>query len=83
LSTIAEQQPDEVTATALHSEKLSPLTKLAFGVGDLGPAIVLGISGFFLNAFLLDVAVRAYPNTRERHRQIRAELQRRNAGVEI
>jgi GPH family glycoside/pentoside/hexuronide:cation symporter len=38
------------------SEKLSPLTKLAFGVGDLGPAIVAAINGFFLNAFLLDVA---------------------------
>jgi GPH family glycoside/pentoside/hexuronide:cation symporter len=37
-------------------EKLSPLTKLAFGVGDLGPAIVAAINGFFLNAFLLDVA---------------------------
>ena len=39
-----------------RSEKLSPLTKLAFGAGDLGPAIVAGINGFFLNAFLLDVA---------------------------
>ena len=37
-------------------EKLSPLTKLAFGVGDLSPAIVAAINGFFLNAFLLDVA---------------------------
>ena len=36
--------------------KLSPLTKLAFGAGDLGPAIVAAINGFFLNAFLLDVA---------------------------
>jgi GPH family glycoside/pentoside/hexuronide:cation symporter len=56
LSTIAEQQPDSMTTTAAHSEKLSPLIKLAFGVGDLGPAIVSGINGFFLNAFLLDVA---------------------------
>jgi GPH family glycoside/pentoside/hexuronide:cation symporter len=39
-----------------RSEKLSPLSKLAFGAGDLGPAIVSGINGFFLNAFLLDVA---------------------------
>ena len=30
--------------------------KLAYGAGDLGPAIVVAISGFFLNAFLLDVA---------------------------
>ncbi len=38
------------------SEKLGRLTKLAFGAGDLGPAIVAAINGFFLNAFLLDVA---------------------------
>ena len=43
-------------ATPSSPEKLSPLTKLAFGAGDLGPAIVSGINGFFLNAFLLDVA---------------------------
>jgi GPH family glycoside/pentoside/hexuronide:cation symporter len=42
--------------TSTPPEKLSPLTKLAFGVGDLGPAIVAAINGFFLNAFLLDVA---------------------------
>ncbi|MGD2162598.1 MAG: MFS transporter [Anaerolineales bacterium] len=39
-----------------HEEKLSFGTKLAFGVGDLGPAVVAAINGFFLNAFLLDVA---------------------------
>jgi glycoside/pentoside/hexuronide:cation symporter, GPH family len=44
------------TTAAVPSDKLSPLTKLAFGAGDLGPAIVSGINGFFLNAFLLDVA---------------------------
>ena len=38
------------------SEKLGRLTKLAFGAGDLGAAIVAAINGFFLNAFLLDVA---------------------------
>ncbi|MCA9968720.1 MAG: MFS transporter, partial [Anaerolineales bacterium] len=31
-------------------------TKLAFGAGDLGAAIVAAVQGFFLNAFLLDVA---------------------------
>ena len=36
--------------------KLSRATKLAYGVGDLGPAIVASVNGFFLNAFLLDVA---------------------------
>ncbi|MCJ7707509.1 MAG: MFS transporter, partial [Anaerolineales bacterium] len=38
------------------TEKLSKFTKLAYGAGDLGPAIVTAINGFFLNAFLLDVA---------------------------
>ncbi len=38
------------------AEKLGFGTKLAFGAGDLGPAIVAAINGFFLNAFLLDVA---------------------------
>ncbi len=37
-------------------ERLSTRVKLAFGVGDLGAAIVAAINGFFLNAFLLDVA---------------------------
>lgn len=36
--------------------KLTRITKLAFGIGDLGPAIVAGITGFFLNAFLIEVA---------------------------
>ena len=43
-------------STAQPSEKLSFFTKLAFGAGDLGPAIVAAVNGFFLNAFLLDVA---------------------------
>lgn len=36
--------------------KLSLTTKLAFGAGDLGPAILGVVNGFFLNAFLLQVA---------------------------
>ncbi len=36
-------------------EKLSIGAKLAYGVGDTAPAIVSGINGFLLNAFLLDV----------------------------
>jgi GPH family glycoside/pentoside/hexuronide:cation symporter len=36
--------------------RLSVTTKLAYGAGDLGAAIVAAITGFFLNAFLLDVA---------------------------
>jgi GPH family glycoside/pentoside/hexuronide:cation symporter len=38
------------------TEKLRKGTKLAFGAGDLSAAIVAAINGFFLNAFLLDVA---------------------------
>ena len=39
-----------------HSEKLPWYTKMAFGAGDLGPAIVTAISGFFLLNFLINVA---------------------------
>jgi Na+/melibiose symporter-like transporter len=35
------------------SEKLSIGANLAYGVGDLAPAIVSGMNGFLLNAFLL------------------------------
>lgn len=42
--------------TAVPNPKLPIKTKLAFGVGDLGAAIVASVQGFFLNAFLLDVA---------------------------
>lgn len=37
-------------------QKLSFRTKLAFGTGDLGPAIVAAIHGFFLLDFLINVA---------------------------
>jgi GPH family glycoside/pentoside/hexuronide:cation symporter len=38
------------------SPRLPVTTKLAYGVGDLGAAIVAGVVGFYLNVFLLDVA---------------------------
>ena len=37
-------------------QKLPWYTKLAFGAGDLGPAMVAAISGFFLLNFLINVA---------------------------
>ena len=43
-------------ATQMGTERLRVGTKLAFGAGDLSAAIVADINGFFLNAFLLDVA---------------------------
>lgn len=43
-------------ANTAAQQKLSILTKLAFGIGDLGAAITASVNGFFLNAFLLDVA---------------------------
>lgn len=42
--------------TTSPSQKIPLLTKLAFGAGDLGPAIVTAISGFFLLNFLINVA---------------------------
>jgi GPH family glycoside/pentoside/hexuronide:cation symporter len=47
--------PTDPSETA-PSERLSFGRKLAFGVGDLGPALAASIQGFFLNAFLLDIA---------------------------
>lgn len=41
---------------ATSPSKLSIGRKLAYGVGDVGPALVATLQGFFLNAFLLDVA---------------------------
>lgn len=37
-------------------KRLPLVTKLAFGAGDVGPAMVAGIVGFFLLIFLTDVA---------------------------
>lgn len=45
-----------ISSTSTTAPKLSVMTKLAYGIGDVGPAIVAAVSGFFLNAFLLDVA---------------------------
>jgi GPH family glycoside/pentoside/hexuronide:cation symporter len=39
-----------------ENDKLSLITKLAYGMGDLGASIVLNILGFFLSFFLTDVA---------------------------
>jgi len=44
------------SSSAAHSEKLPWYTKMAFGAGDLGPAVVTSISGFFLLNFLINVA---------------------------
>lgn len=47
-----------MTATTSSApNQLSLRTKLAFGIGDLGPAMVAAINGFFLNAFLIEVAL--------------------------
>ncbi len=43
-------------STSAPPQRLSTIVKLAYGSGDLGAAIVAGVNGFFLNAFLLDVA---------------------------
>jgi GPH family glycoside/pentoside/hexuronide:cation symporter len=46
----------EADVTVEEVERLSTIRKMAYGVGDVGPALVVTISGFVLNAFLLDVA---------------------------
>ncbi len=49
-----------MTATTIQAETQKPSlpfwTKLAYGAGDWGAAIVAAVNGFFLSAFLLDVA---------------------------
>ncbi len=45
-----------ITADSGAPETLSFWTKMAYGIGDWGPALVAGINGFFLNVFLLEVA---------------------------
>ena len=40
----------------MTTDKLSRKTKLAYGAGDLGAAIVTAINGFFLLNFLINVA---------------------------
>lgn len=49
---IAQELPVE----AEEVPKLSFIRKLGYGVGDVGPALSVTIKGFYLNAFLLDVA---------------------------
>ena len=48
--------PDAATDTTLLSEKLDWKTKLAYGAGDLGPAITSGIAVFFQLVFFTNVA---------------------------
>ncbi len=51
---------DQNKSTSLNEvkevPKLSFVRKLGYGVGDVGPALAVTIRGFYLNAFLLDVA---------------------------
>lgn len=39
-----------------ETPKLSFVRKLGYGVGDVGPALAVTIRGFYINAFLLDIA---------------------------
>jgi len=43
--------------SATAPQKLSRVTKWAYGAGDLGPAIVAGVRGFFFYYFLVNVAL--------------------------
>lgn len=48
--------PDGILKKNLLHEKLKLSTKLAYGAGDLGPAITSGVSIFFLLVFFTNVA---------------------------
>lgn len=43
-------------APLAEAPHLTFVQKLAYGAGDVGPALMVTISGFYLNAFLLDIA---------------------------
>jgi GPH family glycoside/pentoside/hexuronide:cation symporter len=45
-----------MTPSINHPDKVSLRTKLAFGVGDVGTAIIAGVLGFFRLIFMTDVA---------------------------
>ncbi len=45
-----------MTTKMEHSDKVPLINKLAFGAGDVGPAVATGVLGFFLLYFLTDVA---------------------------
>lgn len=47
---------DSAANSSIQSEKLPFKTKLAYGAGELGPAITANISIFFLLVFLTNVA---------------------------
>lgn len=48
--------PNGDSEATSFSDKLDLKTKLAYGAGDLGPAIAAGIGGFFLLVFFTNVA---------------------------
>jgi GPH family glycoside/pentoside/hexuronide:cation symporter len=53
---MAERPDYRVPAARPASDKVPLISKLAFGAGDVGPAIATAISGFFLLFFLTNVA---------------------------
>ncbi len=53
---MSNTSPDTYPKKTLESEKLSLKTKLAYGAGDLGPAITANIMAFYLLIFFTNVA---------------------------
>lgn len=53
---MSESSPEAYPAKSQLSEKLNLKTKLAYGAGDLGPAITANITAFFLLVFFTNVA---------------------------
>ncbi len=53
---MSDTSPDTYPKKTLENEKLSLKTKLAYGAGDLGPAITANIMAFYLLLFFTNVA---------------------------
>lgn len=53
---MSDSSPEAYPAKSQLSEKLNLKTKLAYGAGDLGPAVTANITAFFLLVFFTNVA---------------------------
>ncbi len=53
---MAEQSINQAPPPPAHRDKVPLINKLAFGAGDVGPAIATAIMGFYLLYFLTDIA---------------------------
>lgn len=68
---------------AVGTGRLRWTTKLIYGVGDVGNAVVNSAVQFFLMLFYTDGALIWYPVTRASHAQVRRDLARKAAAAGV